>query len=166
MAHPPAGHVVQLKCWSVSPERTVRVVTRSFSCARVTRALSGSPLPFARFLYCIKKSALRLRKSIRRFRIFKPLRKPYEKGDFCNPPPCNPGFAIVQNLLTHFDNGKTSVAREAPSGIVQFCAIPPCSGIVVGTKVDNSGISSKLKANQKLRKTTRFHESGNGHKNA
>ena len=32
IAHPPAGHVVQRRYWSVSDERTVRVVTRSLSC--------------------------------------------------------------------------------------------------------------------------------------
>ena len=39
----PAGHVVQLRCWSVSDERTVRVVTRSLSC----QENGESPLRFA-----------------------------------------------------------------------------------------------------------------------
>ena len=51
------------------------------------------------------------------------LTETYENGVSSKPPPCDPGFAIVQNLLTHFDNGKTSVAQKASSRIVQFCRI-------------------------------------------
>ena len=55
--------------------------------------------------------------------VLYPLTETYENGVSGNPPPCTPGFAIVQNLLTHLDNGKTSVAQKASSGIVQYCRL-------------------------------------------
>ena len=71
IAHPPAGHVVQRRYWSVSDERTVRVVTRSLSCSRD----GESPLWIAKTSQdniIISKIAAAVRKAVqgqRRFEI-------------------------------------------------------------------------------------------------
>ena len=46
------------------------------------------------------------------FRVFKPLRKPYEKGDFRNPPPCNPVLPLSKICWRIRKRGTPSLSRS------------------------------------------------------
>ena len=162
-AHPPAGHVVLSKFGLFPSNEQSAWLRVPYPNKGMTRAHYGSPRP--------RKIIL----------LYQNLWPPCENAKSALRPYANltKSMCFQQSVAIHPHQGIETpllclttkvfyLLRELTKTVFPVTppAIPPSSRMVVGTKADNSGISSKPKANQKLRKTTRFHESGKGHKNA